>query len=181
MKKKLFLKVVSAFLSLTIVTAMILIILACVSVNNKSILGFRLFIVLTGSMQGFINQGELIITKSEKEQSIKVGDVITFISSDTAIYGQINTHRIVKIENGGFYTKGDANFSQDTSPVSYNQILGKVIFHSPFLGWLIRALGKPLNMVIFLIFPIILIAISDIKNAKKKIKSLQNEEYDGKQ
>ena len=44
------------------------------------------------------------------------------------------THRIIRIEGGKYYTKGDANASEDTAPVSSEQIVGEVVAVVPGIG-----------------------------------------------
>lgn len=171
-KKKNFSGIISAFLTLIIAIAMIFIIYAAVSADNKSVFGYRIFIVATGSMQGTINAGELIITKSVPPNSLKVKDIISFVSDDPEIIGKMNTHRIVKIVGNRFYTKGDANPQVDSNPTAPSKIAGKVIFHSAFVGFIIKSLSKPLYMLIFLVLPIAYIAITDIRYAAKKARSV---------
>ena len=48
------------------------------------------------------------------------------------------THRIVRIEGDKFYTKGDANPSEDFDPVSIGQIVGKVTVKLDKVGYFIE-------------------------------------------
>ena len=162
----------SALLTFIIAVAMIVILYATVSADNKSIFGYRLFIVATGSMADTIDAGDIIITKSVTPNTLKVKDIITFISNDPAILGDKNTHRIVKIEGNRFFTRGDANQQVDRLPTTPQNIIGKVIFHSKMMGFIVRTLSKPLNMLLFLVIPIALMAITDIRNAAKKVKEV---------
>ena len=171
MKKKNYSRFISAFLSLIMAVAVIAIIYATVSVDNKSIFGYRLFIVATGSMTGTIDAGDIILTKSVPTESLKVGNIITFISNNPEIMGKPNTHRIIKIVGDLFYTRGDANPQADSLPTTPSNIIGKVVFHSKFVGLIIRTLSRPLYMLLFLVIPIGYIAITDIRNSAKKVKS----------
>ena len=85
--------------------------------------GYSCLKVITGSMDPEIKAGENIIIKKCKEY--KIGDIITYVTKDL----EIETHRIVSKEEKLYYTKGDANNSQDYNPISISQIYGKVIFH----------------------------------------------------
>jgi len=162
----------SALLTFIIAVAMIVILYATVSADNKSIFGYRLFIVATGSMAGTIDAGEIIIAKSVSPTTLKVRDIITFTSNDPSILGEKNTHRIIKIEGDRFFTRGDANQQADSLPTTSQNIIGKVIFHSKTMGFIIRTLSKPLNMLLFLVIPIAFMAITDIRNAAKKVKEV---------
>ena len=172
MKNKLLTKLISSILILIMVAAAILIIYGAVSVNSKSIFGYRLFIVQSASMSGTIEQGELIISKKANKGHLSVNDIISFVSSDPNIFGKNNTHRIINIEGENYYTKGDANDVPDTVPARYEDILGKVIWHSAFAGKAIAWVGKLENMLIFVILPTVLVAFFDIGSGLRKIKRL---------
>ena len=59
------------------------------------------------------NGGDQTIVKQTAQASIHENDVISFYSSDPALSGAVNTHRVVSIETDGnnyrYITKGDAN------------------------------------------------------------------------
>ena len=85
--------------------------------------GRATLLVVTGSMNGTINEGDLIVIKKSKD--FKTGDIITFMPDG----GKVPvTHRIVDIDAEGlFITKGDANPSRDTEHISKDQIIGKYV------------------------------------------------------
>ena len=62
-----------------------------------------------------------------------VEDIATFQQNDTVI-----THRIVRqINDQKFITKGDANNSDDPTPLYKSQIIGKVILTIPYIGYIV--------------------------------------------
>lgn len=61
---------------------------------------------------------------------VNLGDIVVY-QSNTHAYPII--HRVVKIQNNQFITKGDNNNSPDPQPVT--QTLGKAVFKIPWLGW----------------------------------------------
>ena len=74
--------------------------------------------ILTGSMEPTIPRGSYILVEKVKDtNTLSVGDVIVFYSREKAIYGKMNTHRIVEVidSEGGpaFVTKGDNNPIKD--------------------------------------------------------------------
>lgn len=105
-----------------------------------SVFGYSTLNIATGSMNGTsalvrdgepkqVSIGDLIVIK--KTNDYKIGDVITFMmDGDTTP----TTHRIVGITEQGFITKGDANNTQDVSPVPVENVLGAVVGHYPKLG-----------------------------------------------
>lgn len=112
-------------------------ILIC-SINGKaaSVFGVSIVKVVSGSMEPSIHEGDYIIIRKIKSSELKAGDIICFYSRDEEIYGMLNTHRIVRILDGGFITKGDANNIEDSAAVAADDIVGKYEGKSRFLGWL---------------------------------------------
>lgn len=103
---------------------------------------FNAFVVLTGSMIPQINVKDVVITKKIDSKELKKDDIITFISTDPRFEGVTITHRIVDVipdlSTGevSFKTKGDNNNVADSVLVKDNNILGKVIFRLPKIGYL---------------------------------------------
>ena len=137
---------------------MVLSILACLGVctqviqgKEASILGFRIYNILTGSMEPTIPTGTSVLVHKVDALTLEEGDIITFTSRDPAIYGAANTHRIVGVEKDPqdklcFRTKGDANREEDAQLVYPEDIQGKVVFHwsagmASFLGYLHTRVG----------------------------------------
>jgi signal peptidase len=98
--------------------------------------GWETYEVMSGSMEPTLKVGGMVVTKPEKVDDIKVGDIITFQREG----GQTVTHRVVSITeiNGklSFQTKGDANQESDPEFVSPTGAkVSKVVFHAPYLGF----------------------------------------------
>lgn len=105
--------------------------------------GFQLYCVLSGSMEPAYRTGSVIYVRPCDPAVLEVGDVITFqVSEDT-----IATHRIVEVVGEGdtvrFRTKGDANDTVDGSLVSSENLIGKVVFGLPYLGYLTEFIQTP--------------------------------------
>lgn len=94
-------------------------------------LGYAYLTVTTGSMNGTINQGDMIVVKKTNDYSL--GDIVTYVETDSKAP---ITHRIVNYgsEEGMFITKGDSNPSADILPISVDQIAGEVVLVIPKLG-----------------------------------------------
>ena len=178
-KKRKIIKLLSAVMSFVIALLAIVILYAALSVNNKELFGIRLFVVSTGSMGETIPQGNLIITRQTISEELGKGDIITFRSTDPAISGQTNTHRIHGIENGLYRTKGDASEQVDQTLVSYDDVYGKVVFSSAIAGKVIRFLSKPLYMLLIIVAPIVVLALLDMRKAMAAIKKKLSEEKQG--
>ena len=106
--------------------------------NKPAVLFGRSIVkVVSGSMEPSIHSGDYIIIEKTDCSELKAGDIICFYSHDSAIYGMLNTHRIVRIlDDGSFVTKGDANSAEDPSTVTYDTIVGKYTGKVRFLRWL---------------------------------------------
>lgn len=131
-----------------------------------SVLGITPMVVLSGSMSGeqpgHIEVGDLIFVSRADPASLKVGDVIAFMSGQTTV-----THRIVSIETQAdgslsFITKGDANAAQDTQPVSQDDLVGLYRFRIPKAGDLALFLQQPLGMLLFTGIPLLAFILYDI-------------------
>lgn len=116
-------------LSVLLVGLMLLLgyIMLC-SVRGKvvSVFGRCILQVVTGSMEPSIHTGDFIFVEKTDPASLQTGDIITYYSEQSDIYGLLVTHRIHEVrEDGTFLTMGDANPVPDALPVRPDQILGR--------------------------------------------------------
>ena len=103
--------------------------------NSIELFGYRMYVVLTGSMKPEINPNDIVIVKKvTSPKQLNVGDVITFsLDSNSTI-----THRIIEIieeENGiGYRTKGDNNNTEDLDVIHFSNIQGKLQYKISNIG-----------------------------------------------
>lgn len=90
---------------------------------------FRAYVVLSGSMEPEIPTGAVVILDGRKQEG-KPGEVITYRRGTILV-----THRILREDEHGYVTKGDANREEDTGWVTKEQIRGKVIAVLPWIGY----------------------------------------------
>ena len=114
------------------------IILQKVSNSNRSIAGYRIFRVITGSMEPEYDVGEVVISKEVDPKTIKVGDDIVYLGSYGEYKGKIIMHAVIAIdkdENGNlnFHAKGLHSSSVEDPQIKENQIYGVVKFKSGIL------------------------------------------------
>lgn len=129
-----------------------------------SVFGYSMLIIASPSMTGAIEAGDAIIIK--KSDSYAVGDMITYFPADESFSV---THRIVRMEGDKFYTKGDANQSEDPDPVLIEQIAGKVAVKLDKVGYFIGWLKSPAGIIIaaaFIVLLILIIVIEDKRRGK---------------
>lgn len=129
--------------------------------NVPSLFGYSLLVIATPSMTGSIDAGDAVIIKNA--ESYAVGDVVTYIPAGESVSV---THRIVRTEGDRFYTKGDANESEDPDPVYVGQIVGKVTTVIPKAGLVIEWLRTPTGIVFVVAIVAILIAIGMVVGKK---------------
>lgn len=98
-------------------------------VNNFPIL---LFQIQSGSMIPTITPTEIVLVIKNKDYNTK--DIITYQDEN----GYFITHRIIEKNKEGYITKGDFNNTKDERIVKQEQIKGKVIFHTKWLGRLYK-------------------------------------------
>jgi signal peptidase I, archaeal type len=122
---------------------------------GNNIFGISYYNILTDSMTSVYPRGTFILVKATKEQDLQVGDDITFMESETKII----THRIIEIiENHddsnmrGFKTQGVDNPAPDKEIVFYGNVIGRVIWNVPMLGFILDYIVTHLLIVIIAIF-----------------------------
>lgn len=135
---------------------------------------FNTYIIVSPSMVPTINVEDAIVIKRENVENLKVGDIITFNSSDPRYSGITITHRIVnveKAENGKllFQTKGDANNSVDLAYAKDSDIYGKVIFKIPKLGYVQYFLSQSYGWLLAIVIPCLSVIAYDIVKLLKRI------------
>ena len=141
-----------------------------------SILGYKPFMVLSGSMESKIHKGDLIFVKTVDPTELEVKDIIAFEDAE----GTITTHRIIDIVNKDgttyFITKGDNNTSQDRNLVEYEDVEGIYVGRIAGIGSMMDALKEPTTvMIIGLGITVIFIIGYSISN--KKLKEQEMKEF----
>jgi len=141
----------------------------------------QLLTVLSGSMEPEIKLGSTVLVKPADEY--KVGDVVTFRNPKTP--DQTTTHRIFEIrkedEIEAYVTKGDANDAPDTREVLKENIVGKVLFALPYLGYAVNAAKKPAGFVILIIIPATMIIYSEAMNIKEEVVKIWQKKKEKKE
>ncbi|MDH6280825.1 signal peptidase I [Prescottella agglutinans] len=96
------------------------------------------YTVLTSSMEPTYPPGTLIVVKPQDQQSLQVGDAITYQWESGK--PEVVTHRIVTVQRTSdgelrFTTQGDNNSAPDPRPVVPEQVRGKVWYAVPYVGY----------------------------------------------
>lgn len=126
--------------------------------------------VLTGSMEPELPVGSLLIIKPADYEHIEVGDDITFVRDANLT---LVTHRVIEKddETRHITTQGIANNTPD-KPTSYENVVGKVVFHIPYVGyfviWTSTLKGKVICAIIIAALVAFSILISEPDSKKEK-------------
>ena len=101
-----------------------------------SIFGHTVLTVVTGSMEPSLHVGDYIFIERTDPAQLKEGDIISFYSEQSDIFGLLVTHRIAKVnEDGTFVTRGDANPVDDSVTVRPERIVGKYTGKARLFRW----------------------------------------------
>ncbi len=103
--------------------------------DYANIFGYTGFEVITGSMSGTIEVGDVIIVQITKD--VEENDIVVYKEENSFI-----THRIIKMNEQTIITKGDANNSEDKE-ISKSQVLGKVVKIIPNVAIWKKVLSTP--------------------------------------
>jgi len=142
---------------------------------------FKVKVVESGSMESAIKTGSIITIKPEEDY--KIGDIVTFQA--TTKLKELITHRIYDIQvtegEPRYITKGDANNAPDQKEVLQKDIIGRVVFHIPYLGYVVSFSKKPIGFILIIIIPAGIIVSDEIRKIWKEIVRLKNKKKDEEQ
>jgi signal peptidase len=128
--------------------------------------------VFSGSMEPAIPVGGIVVIKPVDPETLKIGDIICFqLSESTSI-----THRIINITDEGFITQGDANEDPDQWIVKKENVIGKVIFTVPFIGYIGYFVRTPTGFILLILLPASVIIIMEIRNIVKELRKQKEEQ-----
>lgn len=136
--------------------------------------GYMPLIVLTGSMEPQIMEGDLIICHTVDASDVKTGDVIAFFDPD-GNGTSVLTHRVIEVteENGSlsFRTKGDANNAEDRLAVSADRLVGEYRFRIPGAGSVAMFMQTAPGLIVCVVLPLVLLIGYDIIRRRMHEKS----------
>lgn len=146
--------------------------------ETPSMFGIKIFCIVSGSMEPSISVNDLVIIKEVDQNEINENDIISY-----NLRGEIITHRIIDIKedvNNEIYyiTQGDANNIEDSTPITYEKIEGKVIATIPQLGRIILALKSKTTLGIVLAILFILYIFEQRTNKKRIRRNNERIEYE---
>lgn len=134
--------------------------------NYKPSISF--YTIVSPSMNPVIKVYDVVVNiKPSGPEDIEIGDIITYVSTNSTSEGMTITHRVVaitKAENGNYeyQTQGDNNSEPDGVLVTYDNVIGKEIMIIPKLGKIQFLLANKKSWLLLLLIPVMIFVFKDI-------------------
>ena len=197
--KKLLSVISTVFTYILVVLAIGMMIFTLISVNtfdknDRSIFGFKFYIVQTNSMSLSENNaadkvhfdaGDIVLIKNvEDKTALRAGDVIAFISQNHESYGSTVTHMIREIkytENGrveGYVTYGTNTGTNDESLVEPDFVLGVYSGKLPKVGLFFQFLKTTPGYIICILIPFLLLILYQGINCIRIFRKYKREQME---
>lgn len=134
--------------------------------NKISFFNYRMFTVITGSMEPKYKVGDVLIAKNVEPSTIKIGDAISYQGVRGDVKDKVITHQVVGINKDAqgkyiFRAKGLANLIEDPI-VHEDQLFGVVIYRSMLLSTIYKIVSTDIGFYLFIIIPIMFIIGSEV-------------------
>ena len=150
--------------------------------NDRSIFGYRMFVVLSDSMSATdFKAGDLIFVKKTDPKILKEGDVIAYISQDSENYGATVTHKIRRSTtdedgNPGFITYGTTTGIDEPIVVTWQYILGQYRMKLPGVGAFFNYLKTVPGYLLFILLPFLVLIMFQGINCVRLFKEYRTEQ-----
>ncbi|MDW7740403.1 MAG: signal peptidase I [Bacillota bacterium] len=148
-----------------------------ISGGAPQIAGHEMYIVMSDSMNPEFYKGSLAFVRETPPQEIFSNDIITYhspVNPDSLV-----THRVVEVRTQGGYsyiTRGDANPANDPNPVPSANVVGRVVYTVPYIGYLLDFVQTREGLILLIFVPGALIIIYELV----KIVRYMREDDDGR-
>ena len=152
--------------------------------NDRDLFGYKAYIVNTDSMaKTDFKAGDLIFVKEVDPNTLKEGDIITYLSQNTDSFGETITHKIRKKTtdaegNPGFITYGTTTGVDDDTIVTFPYILGKYETHLPKVGTFFNFLKTTPGYFVCIFVPFMLLIIYQGVNFFRLFRRYKKEQMD---
>lgn len=180
---KIVLKILYQIFILICLLLAVIIVLQKVTDSNRTIFGYRIFRVITGSMEPEYDIGQVVICKETNPNDIKVGDDIVYLGKYGEYNGKIIMHEVIGIDRDenndlNFHAKGLHSSSVEDPQIKSSQIYGVVKFKSGVLTVLYRLATSIYSAFIIITILVLNVFISFKFSGKQNVQQLQeaNEE-----
>lgn len=172
---------------LTVAVAILVVIMTVLTVfsmvfnrdGTASVFGVQAYVVQSDSMTPEFAAGDVIFSEEVNPEELVAGDIITFISRDSASYGQTITHciREVTTHNGelAFITYGIATGVDDGTPAADSDVLGRYTFRIAGLGSFFEFLKSVPGYIVCILLPFLVIIGLQVANIVSAVRAARAE------
>ena len=126
--------------------------------GQTSFFGWRPYIVMSDSMQGVFDVGDIVVSREVDPLEIGPGDVVTFHSADPGSFDEVVTHKVreVVVHEGSlaFVTYGTTTGDNDPTPVTLDRIAGEYVFRIPKAGYAFEFFKSPAGYLVLVLVPL---------------------------
>ena len=131
--------------------------------------------IMGGSMGPTLSAGSIAFVQPIASSEINTDDIIAYHAPGGR--STIVTHRVVEVINEGeslsFQTAGDSNDNADKNPVPSENVVGKVIFHIPYVGFVLNFVKQPIGYCLLIGLPALVIILIEMRGIISQISSLK--------
>ena len=115
------------------------------------------------SMEPMFHKGDLALIRPAS--TYRVGDVVLY---ESPVLNRPVLHRIVVIQNGHYFFKGDHNDFVDPGYATRSELLGKLWVHIPKVGKALAFIGKPQHSALLAGLAVLFLAFPRARRRRKK-------------
>ena len=182
MTKKVLKFIWSAFTTLVIALEIVMVIFVVVmktSGGEPNFFGYRMYVIVSKSMEPEIKVGDVIISKEYKGQELKVGDVVTYLGKEGDLKGRIVTHKVVEVstDQTRIVTKGVANQIADPE-ITPTDIRAVMVKKTVVIGAIYSVITTTWGFISLVILPMVIMIGSEIVHL---IRIMRSEGEDGEE
>jgi signal peptidase len=179
-KAKKALKIVGRVLSIALIVIEVLIIIflvvSKVQGDTPTLFGYQMYFIRTGSMEPYLEPGDVIISKKYDGRELvsgENGDVITYRGS-IGNRAELITHRVIEVDGDEIITQGDANNIAD-SPITKNEIEAVMVYKTVVIDKIYKVISTTWGFWLLIFMPIAILIISEIVSLAKELKKEKDE------
>ena len=149
---------------------------------DRSLFGYKAFVVLSDSMSKTdFSAGDLVLVKDVDAATLKEGNVIAYISQNTANYGETVTHKIRSLTtdangNPGFITYGTTTDTDDETVVTYPYVIGKYAAKITGVGKFFEFLKSTPGYIVCILTPFLLLIVAEGIHCIRLFKRYKSEQ-----
>lgn len=165
------------------ITILVVISLACVVAilqntlfKDKSVFGYRTYVIASNSMYPVLEYGDVILVKEIDYDEIEVNDIVTYQGLVGEFKNKVITHEVIEIfyekdekDEKVLKTKGRANTGVDPS-VYEEQVYGKFTYRFVLISFISKIVRNELGFILFIFIPFGILFVLEFINMIKETK-----------